>query len=476
MEPVLISRKNEEKREPMAVSFWDVLDRTRTGEKIEEKAFDLSIFKTVQRLIKEYSIKYDKAEPVPCDDRLADAVFAAACRFYQEIGTYCITTGRVIRFAEAEIREGIAAAPDHVRIGEGSEAVILRHREIEDATAPIVGGGLQTGLYSNEEAMFKISNAAAGEPSIDALWGGGLSSIDETHTILAGAPSEIWSYRRSIEVLRRAVAESARPGLPILNNAPTSAATIAMADRAMGLRPTDPFHSTGTSEMKVHYDDLNRTAFALAYSSCLFVGHNSVIGGFSGTPEGAAIVSTAGAMQSLMVNRGNCLKPGSIPFRVKSRGLREHIWVAALALQALTRNTRLILDGSVGNHPAAGPGTTQFMYENAAGQIAGTVSGGHSLNGSRKFVIGSTPNYGSPLESKWLGEVTKSAAGMTRGRANEIVLTLLSKYEDRLMNAPEGYVFEQLYDVQAMKPSAEYRRLYDGVQEEFVRFGFPFKS
>jgi methylamine--corrinoid protein Co-methyltransferase len=116
------------------------------------------------------------------------------------------------------------------------------------------------------------------------------------------------------------------------------------------------------------------------------------------------------------------------------------------------------------------------MYETGAGQIASTVSGGHSLGGVRKFVISDTANFGSPLESRWLGEITKSAAGMSRSKANEIVLALLSKYEDKLMDAPHGTVFEELYDVQAMRPTKEYQKLYDEVKEEFVRLGVRFGS
>ena len=112
----------------MAVSFWEVLERSRAGEKVEEKVFDMSIFKAVQRLSKEYCITYEKTQPVPSEDRLADAIFNAGLQFYAEVGTFCISTGRVIRFTEEEIREGLAASPEEIRLGEGKEAFTLRHR------------------------------------------------------------------------------------------------------------------------------------------------------------------------------------------------------------------------------------------------------------------------------------------------------------------------------------------------------------
>jgi methylamine--corrinoid protein Co-methyltransferase len=176
----------------MAVSFWDVLDRTRAGEKVEEKAFDMAIFKTVQRLSTEYSIRYEKTQPVPSDDRLADAIFTAGLKFYAEVGTFCVSTGRVIRFTEEEIREGLAAAAEEIQLGEGKETIMLRHRELEEATEPLVFGGMQTGLYGNEESLYRISKATAEEPAIDGLWGGGLASIGDTHPI----PSSVRGHRR----------------------------------------------------------------------------------------------------------------------------------------------------------------------------------------------------------------------------------------------------------------------------------------
>jgi hypothetical protein len=150
--------------------------------------------------------------------------------------------------------------------------------------------------------------------------------------------------------------------------------------------------------------------------------------------------------------------------------------VGAVVLQALNRNSNLPLCGSIGDHPAAGPGTKQYLYESAAGFIANSVSGGHHLAGTRKFVIGSTPNYGTPLESRWMGEVSKSVAGMKRERANEIARYLLSKYEDTLTQPPDGYTYEELYDVGEEQPGQMYKDLYDEVKQELAERGVDFKS
>jgi len=98
------------------------------------------------------------------------------------------------------------------------------------------------------------------------------------------------------------------------------------------------------------------------------------------------------------------------------------------------------------------------------------------LGGTRKFVIGNTLNFGTPIESKWMGEVVKSSAGLNRKKASEIVEALLPKYEERLKEGyPEGYTFEQLYDVDREMPKPEYKMLYERVKVELEDLGLKFK-
>lgn len=150
------------------------------------------------------------------------------------------------------------------------------------------------------------------------------------------------------------------------------------------------------------------------------------------------------------------------------------MWAAGTAIQGFSRNTRLIVDGSLGDHPAAGPGTKQYLYETAAGHILSTVMGAHSTEGTRKFVVGDTCNYGTPLESRWMGDVCKASVGMDRKQADKIVKFLLSKYESHLKDAPAGDTFEKLYDQRTLQPITEYQKLYDEVKMELQRMGLNF--
>jgi methylamine--corrinoid protein Co-methyltransferase len=441
-----------------------------------EDDFDMSLFRSAERLRNEFSITYDRDNPVPSDDDLNDRVFQAGMQLYLETGTYCVDSGRTIKFTDREIEEALASAPSSVTFGGGKDAREVVHRGVESSIEPIICAGVQTAVFSNDEMAFKIYKGCAEYRCVDGIWGGVVGSLEGGYDVVAGTPGEIYAYRGNVHLMRKAIAAAGRPDMLIINNAPKSAATIGMYDPESGLRRSDGCSTAGVSEMKINYDDLDRTAYALAAGIPIRGSHVSVIGGFSGSIEGAAIVSVAGAFQSLMVNKGRMIGAGTVPFRIKSKCTRECLWVGAVVLQALNRNTNLPLCGSIGDHPAAGPGTKQYLYESAAGFIANSVSGGHHLAGTRKFVIGSTPNYGTPLESRWMGEVSKSVAGMKRERANEIARYLLSKYEDTLTQPPDGYTYEELYDVGEEQPGQMYKDLYDEVKQELAERGVDFKS
>ncbi len=460
----------------MRLPLWDILLRTKEGPIIEEKAFDLAIFRKVQELQKKYDIKYDTINPLDIDGATADRVFHAGVEFYISMGTYCTNTHRVIKLTEQELQAEIASCPDEIELGQGSERVKVVHREVEGQQEVFVVAGIQTIPFSDEEMMLSITRLCAQDRCVDGLWGGFIAKIGGKYDVIAGTPSEIYQYRKTVEVMRQAIQAAGRPGMVLINNAPSSLATIAMYSEESGLRKTDGIESSGISEIKVNYDDLNRSAFGLTNGIPIHGAHSSVIGGFSATPEGAAIVAVAGTLQMMAVQKADTARCGVVEAMAKSRVTRKELWAAGTAIQGLNRNTRLMIDGGIGDHPAAGPGTKQYFYESAAGHIVSTVTGGHSMGGTRKFIVGNTPNYGSPLESRWMGEVCKGARGMDRATANRLVNYLLSQYESKLKDAPEGETFEKLYDVEKPEPQPFYLQLYEETKKEFREQGFDFRD
>lgn len=460
----------------MPVDVFEVLERCRNGERMAEKDFDFSLFRTTEKLRKGSRIKLNPETPINLSDELADELFELGLRCYVEVGTWCMNTGRVIKFTEQEIRERIALAPSRLVLGQGEDQFEILHRRVEDTVETRVCAGIQTIPYSSDEMMLRISRGCARDRCIDGIWGGVVTHINNKHEVIAGTPSEIYAYRRNAQMLRQAVAQAGRPGMYIHNNAPTAIASIAMFDEQSGIRRTDSMSCMGVSELKISYDDLNRALFAVAAGVPLRGTHTTTIGGFSGPPEGTAIATVAGALQGVCVQQGGLVGIETVPIKTKSKCTRQGIWVLNIAGQALARNTHFIINALSGDHPAAGPGTRQYFYEAAAGNISNTVAGGHSLGGTRKFVVGNVPDYGTPLESRWMGEVCKAAVGMSRKEANEIVKILLAKYEGHYDDAPPGWTYPHLYDVQTEEPKPEYQALYKEVKKELVDLGLKFRE
>ena len=60
--------------------------------------------------------------------------------------------------------------------------------------------------------MFTIYRLCAMDRCVDGIWGGILLKIDGKYEVIAGAPSEIYQYRKTIPILRRAIEAAGRPG------------------------------------------------------------------------------------------------------------------------------------------------------------------------------------------------------------------------------------------------------------------------
>ncbi len=104
--------------------------------------------------------------------------------------------------------------------------------------------------------------------------------------------------------------------------------------------------------------------------------------------------------------------------------------------------------------------------------IAQSCVGGHIQHGARKAVL-VRPNQGSGLEPKWLAEVARAAATITRREANDLLNFIFNKYENNISpeKAPEGFSFRELYDYNSLKVKPFYHELYLKVKDELQKAG-----
>ena len=120
-----------------AYRIWEMLDRSRTGPFMDEDDFLPRRFTpTLKKLIKDYEIKYDPETPCPSDDAMDDRIWQAAWDLVREVGYYNTDSHRLIEVSNDEIKEALYMAKDRYWVGGGKDAVLWRHRQVEDRKAP----------------------------------------------------------------------------------------------------------------------------------------------------------------------------------------------------------------------------------------------------------------------------------------------------------------------------------------------------
>ena len=75
-----------------------------------------------------------------------------------------------------------------------------------------------------------------------------------------------------------------------------------------------------------------------------------------------------------------------------------------------------------------------------------------------------------------MGEVCKSASTLSRQKANQIVKTLLDRYERSVKDAPEGNTLWDLYDRDRLEPKESYAAVYRQAREELASLGVEWRT
>ncbi|MEL7566035.1 MAG: monomethylamine:corrinoid methyltransferase, partial [Dehalobacterium sp.] len=322
------------------ISFWEVLDRAcNKGPLMSDKEFDMKLFKVTMEAQKKYGITYDPKHPVPSDDDLADRLFEAGLYLYKEVGTYCIDTERVIKFSEDEIRDGIKSLtllPSAIDIGEGAEKRVLFKRGISDPRKPLCIGGVVEDSPREGRDYVQLYKSIAQEPIIDGIYYGPAPASIEGRKWGIGSPLEVHAARNAVGWLREVTRSVGRPGLHLLDANPSAVGTISACYPENGLRKSDAITLPAISELKVNYELLNKTAYTMEYGCLRSPFWTSIIGGFAGGPEGAAIVSVAYALNAIFVYRvggAGYLMISSVMRDPPVNTHRQTVWVRNVSMQ-----------------------------------------------------------------------------------------------------------------------------------------------
>ena len=457
------------------LSLLEVAERAQKGPKLAERTWDMALFRRMGELEKKYGLRYPGGNLcVNLDDRLPSRAFEAAVEFLATAGVYCVSTGRVLQFTEAEVREAAREAPTAVLVGEGRDQRVITRKRVEGHELPNQCPGHHA-PWSEELAPLVVKNFAQMH-SADYLEGFNFSAVDGRE--IFGAPLEAYAARREVAWLREGVRKAGRPGMaiayyPINTRASTM---IAPLDPASGLRPTDGVLISVLPDVKVETDQLTAAIVYEDYGAFRVNGGGGAhVGGFCGGTEGAVIEAIARSLTGWLVYHTSF---GAIGFAAARAPMASTIvsrdpsllWGTSLVYQALSRGTAIISLGSLG--AASGPGTRSALIEGAMEALVCAVNGAN-LYIARQYRARMNAAQ-DPLMSEWAFEVAGAAARakLTRVQANEILGRLYSLIQGKPVERGVDDI-RDCYDLVNHRPSAGYECIYRGVKEEVGRLRLP---
>ena len=449
-----------------------ILDRAHSGLPCSLKEWGLKVSKTIAEKAKKYEIgkTCDTENPINTDDELADRFYKAGYELALEMGVFCQDTDRIIGITGEELDDAIRNAPSEITLGKGCDTVILKPREPEDNIKPLSASPM--GHLITEDVYVLLHQGIAQHREVDIMRSGTLATMFG-RPVLAGTPYETAVGMYQARLTKEALWRAGRPGMANLAiaSSPTAYGQLGGFGLPGGSNPeVDVALILSPGELTTSFEVLHKTIHAINCGAKTNHGFSSMIGGYPGRPEGAAIARIANIIAQYVIHQTDFYNGSVTDVRYLGNCGREGQWAEGMSTQAISRNTHLM--GVDVQNQVAGPCTEMLLYESAVAMINLSTSGASGYLGPR--TSGSKyANHITPLECKFCAEVLKAAAGTTRKKANEIVKVLIPKYEEKLYSPDIGESFKDCYDLSALEPSQEWLDIYNGVKRELIELGLP---
>jgi len=450
----------------------EILGRAQTGEYCTQKEWDTKrIPLTIRSILKEHGLQKtcDVDNPVNTDTELADKFFAAGYQAALELGYLCTDTDRIIRVSEEELDNALKFAPSEITVGEGKDATVIKARTPSDPYPMKAATSL--GITVSEDIYPTMAYLIAKEPEVDILEAGSITTI-RGHEVLSGTPIEtLMGYEHGI-MHREARRKAGREGMGAIGciSAVTEFGQFGAYGTPGAFRKTDLALILFPSEMKIDYRTLHKVVHTLNMGGIMKCDSPGMIGGMPGPAEGAAVSSIACALLSYAILQNHVGGGEIYDVRYLSNVNREGLWALSVVFQALSRNTHTLCHGIA--NQVSGPGTENLLREIAAG-VSVLAASGSSLTTGPRSAGGKLTDFVTPLECRFVAEVSHAASGMELSKVNEVVKALLPKYEDSIKEPDLGVPFQEAYDMDTLEPTPEWEAMYRKVKAECIELGIP---
>jgi methylamine---corrinoid protein Co-methyltransferase len=457
------------------ISLLDIAERTQKGPKMEEKAWDLSLFRKMGELVRKYELAcpYDGSF-FNFDDRTADRAFTAAVDFLVDQGVYCITTNRVIKFDRGEVEQAIREVPTEVRMGEGRDVRVFKARQLE-GREPLNHVPGHHAPFSEQMAPLAVKNFAM-LASCDYVEGFNFKVADGRE--IFGMPIEAYAARRQVAWLREGVRKAGKPGLGIAFYPITtrSAVLVAPMDPDYGLRRCDGLLLSVLPDVKMELDMLTAAIVYNDYGAFRIGGGGTAMaGGFCGGIEGAVIEAIARGLAEWLVYRDHLRGSGiGHVSRAKVYGLEpmpELWWGMSVVAQAYARNCPMVLYN--GGYSFSGPGTEGVLLERALQSIKIPINGMNVM--FPRHTRAQVDAAQTPLEAEWDYEVASAVqrAGLSRRDADGLCRRVGALMVGRLPEPAQDV--RECYDWVRHQPRPAYQEKYLRIKEMVSACGLQFE-
>ncbi len=450
----------------------EILSRTQTGEYCTQKEWDTKrIPQTIHHILQEHDLSgaCDPEEPVNTDLDLVDGFYAAGYQAALELGYLCTDTERIISVSQGELDVALKHAPAELLIGEGKDGTLIKSRTPSDpypmkAIVPF-------GITMSEDVYPLLSYLIASEPEVDILNGGSLITI-RGYDVMSGTPIETFLGHEQGVILREARRQAGRPDMGALGciSAVTEYGQFGAYGTPGGYRNSDLALILHPSEMKIDYRTFQKVVHTLNMGGVMNCGSPAMIGGMPGPAEGAVVSSIACAVLSYAILQNHAGGGEVYDVRFLANVNREGLWAMSVVYQALSRNTHILSHGIA--NQVSGPGTENLLREIAASLSLIAASGAAVTTGPRS-AGGKLTDHITPLECRFLAEVSHAASGLALDHVNEVVKALLPYYEDSIKTPDLGIPFQESYDMKTLQPTPEWEATYCKVKDECIDLGIP---
>ncbi len=452
----------------MIRDFLELVERGHDGPRVKKDDWDLDyVAMPIAELVEKYELSRAKDDILITDEEEIKKYYAAARELIISCGVYNQSTERVIRLSADEIDEAARTQKRELTVGEGNDAFTFYARKAEDKRRPGVVAG-NPGCPMTEAEFQATVRSWACEPSVDMVTCGSIVEVDGKPVRSAEA-SELIAVRRELRYLNGICADLGRPGIGRLAAESAVSEIGDLAAFAPGLiRKSDAHLVALNNELIINNDNLLRAASSIYHPTLNASLACVMLGGMAGGAPGAAVGMIASMLAANLVCRADYHLCHPIHIRHIATSTRECMWIQSVACQAFALCAPCVVVGDI--YPKSGAGTKELLYETAANAIAITVSGGH-LEGVGSC-DGVKPNC-SGLEARLMGEVGRAVAeqGLTREKANGILLSLLEKYERIFETGNEGKHIFEVYDVKTNRPADAWLKMYDEVKSDLAALG-----